>query len=64
MSGRRMYSKYSDEQVENRVKFFHKNFDINDMVQSLFNFKYNKLFGRMFQFVVLKISYSIKKEKF
>ena len=64
MSGRRMYSKYSDEQVENRVKFFHKNFDIDDMVQSLFNFKYNKLFGRMFQFVVLKISYMIKKEKF
>jgi len=59
-----MYSKYSDEQVENRVKFFHKNFDIDDMVQSLFNFKYNKLFGRMFQFVVLKISYMIKKEKF
>ena len=64
VSARRMYSKYSDEQVENRVKFFHKNFDIDDMVQSLFNFKYNKLFGRMFQFVVLKISYMIKKEKF
>ena len=64
ISGRRMYSKYSDIQVENRVKFFHKNFNIDDMVQSLFNFKYNKLFSRMFQFLLLKISYMMKKEKF
>ncbi len=64
VSARRMYSKYSDLQVENRVKFFHQNFNIDDMVQSLFNFKYNKVIARMFQFLALKLSYAIKKEKF
>lgn len=63
-SGRRMYSRYSDEQIENRVKFFHQKFSTDDMVQSLFNFKYNKMIGRVFQLLALKISYFIKKEKF
>ncbi|MBL4604600.1 MAG: NAD(P)/FAD-dependent oxidoreductase [Flavobacteriaceae bacterium] len=63
-SGRRMYSRYSDEQIENRVKFFYQNFTIDDMVQSLFNFKYNKVVGRVFQLLALKISYFLKKEKF
>lgn len=64
VSARRMYSRYSDEQVENRVKFFHKNFSIDNMVESLFNFKYNKVLSRMFQYFFLKLSYTIKKEKF
>ncbi|MFY0629068.1 MAG: NAD(P)/FAD-dependent oxidoreductase [Flavobacteriaceae bacterium] len=63
-SARRMYSRYSDEQIENRVKFFHQKFSTDDMVQSLFNFKYNKIIGRVFQLLALKISYFIKKEKF
>jgi len=63
-SGRRMYSRYSDKQIENRVKFFHQKFNIDDMVQSLFNFKYNKMAGRVFQLLALKISYFIKREKF
>lgn len=63
-SGRKMYSRYTDKQVENRVKFFYENFSIDDMIQSLFNFKYNKLFTRIFQYSFLKFSFLFKKEKF
>lgn len=64
VSARRMYSKYSDQQVENRVAFFHKNFSIDVLIDSLFNFKYNQIFSRIFQLIALKIQYSFKKEKF
>ena len=63
-SGRRMYSRYSDIQIENRVNFFHHNFSTDDMIQSLFNFKYNKVFTRVFQLVFLKLSYFFKGKKF
>jgi len=63
-SGRRMYSRYSDFQIENRVSFFHRNFSSDDMIQSLFNFKYNKVFTRVFQLVLLKLSYFFKGKKF
>lgn len=63
-SGRRMYNQYTDEQIENRVKYFHQKFSINDLIQSLFNFKYNKIFARVFQIVALKFSSFIKGEKF
>jgi flavin-dependent dehydrogenase len=64
VSARRMYSKYTDQQVENRVQFFHKNFSIDVLIESLFNFKYNRIFSRIFQFLFLKIRYAFKKEKF
>jgi len=63
-SGRRMYSRYTDNQIENRVRFFRKNFTIDDMIDSLFNFKYNKLFTRIFQYSLLKFKFLFKKEKF
>lgn len=63
-SGRRMYSRYTDNQVENRIQFFHKNFSIDDLIASLFNFKYNKLFTRVFQYSFLKLSFLLKKERF
>jgi len=63
-SARRMYSQYTDNQIENRVQFLHKNFNIDQMIDSLFNFKYNMLFVRFFQYAFLKISYIFKKEKF
>ena len=63
-SGRRMYSRYSDFQIENRVSFFHDNFSTDEMIQSLFNFKYNKVFIRVFQMISLKFSYFIKGKKF
>lgn len=63
-SAGRMYSRYTDNQVENRVRFFHKNFSIDDMIDSLFNFKYNKVFIRAFQYSLLKFQYLFKKERF
>jgi len=64
VSARRMYSKYTDQQVENRVQFFHKNFSIDVLIESLFNFKYNRMFSRIFQFLFLKMRYTFKREKF
>jgi flavin-dependent dehydrogenase len=63
-SGRRMYSRYTDEQVENRVQFFHKNFSTDDMIASLFNFKYNKIVIRIFKYAFLKWSFLLKKKNF
>lgn len=63
-SGRRMYSRYTDAQVENRVQFFYDNFNIDEMIASLFNFKYTKPFTRLFQYSFIKLSYLFKKEKF
>lgn len=63
-SARRMYSRYSDEQIENRVRFFHQKFNIDEMIQSLFNFKYNRVFTRVFQLVFLKLSFTFKGQKF
>jgi len=64
LSARRMYSRYSDEQVENRVQFFHKNFSIEDMIESLFNFKYNRVVLRFFQMLWLKTSFALRNKKF
>ena len=64
VSARRMYSKYTDQQVENRIQFFHKNFGIDMLIQSLFNFKYNQMLLRTFQYLLLKIRYFFRKEKF
>ena len=64
LSARRMYSRYSDEQVENRVQFFHKNFSTEDMIESLFNFKYNRVILRFFQMLWLKTSFALRNKKF
>lgn len=64
LSARRMYSRYSDEQVENRVQFFHKNFSTEDMIESLFNFKYNRVVLRFFQMLWLKTSFALRNKKF
>lgn len=63
-SAARMYSKYSDVQIENRIRFFHKNFSIDDMIDSLFNFKYNNVFLRALQYSYVKFIYFFKNEKF
>jgi digeranylgeranylglycerophospholipid reductase len=64
VSARRMYSKYSDEQIENRVHFFKQNFSIDILIDSLFNFKYNKMVFRIFSFLWLKLKYKFNKENF
>ena len=63
-SAARMYNKYSDAQVENRVKFLNKNFTIDQIIDSLFNFKYDRVFLRAIQYGWAKIRYLFKKEKF
>ena len=64
VSARRMYNRYTDDQVENRVQFFHKNFSLDEMIDSLFNFKYNKVFLRSFKYFIMKLSYKINKKSF
>jgi digeranylgeranylglycerophospholipid reductase len=64
VSARRMYSKYSDAQIENRVHFFKQNFSIDVLIDSLFNFKYNKMLFRIFSFLWLKLKYKFNKENF
>lgn len=64
LSAGRMYAKYTDEQVENRVAFFYKKFSIDALIDSLFNFKYNQLILRIFQIILLKIKFTFKKESF
>ena len=63
-SARRMYSRYTDNQVENRVNFLHKNFSTQNIIDSLFNFKYNKPLTRIFQYSFLKFQFLLKREKF
>ncbi|WP_299666762.1 NAD(P)/FAD-dependent oxidoreductase [uncultured Polaribacter sp.] len=64
VSARRMYSRYSDAQIENRVQFFQQNFSIDVLIDSLFNFKYNKMLSRIFSFLWLKLKYKFKKKDF
>ncbi|WP_299064138.1 NAD(P)/FAD-dependent oxidoreductase [uncultured Polaribacter sp.] len=64
VSSQRMYSKYTDIQIENRVKFFHENFSTDVLIDSLFNFKYNQIVLRFFQLIRLKIEFAFKKDRF
>ncbi len=64
VSSQRMYSKYTDIQIENRVKFFHENFSTDVLIDSLFNFKYNQIILRFFQLIRLKIEFAFKKDRF
>lgn len=63
-SAARMYSRYTDAQVENRVHFMNKNFTTDQIIDSLFNFKYDKVFLRAIQYSWVKLQYFFKKEKF
>ncbi len=63
-SAKRMYSRYSDEQIENRVQFFHQNLTTNQLIDNLFNFKYNQVFARIFKYLRLKILFKLKGKKF
>lgn len=64
VSSQRMYSKYTDIQIENRVQFFHENFSTDVLIDSLFNFKYNQVVLRFFQLIRLKIEFAFKKDRF
>jgi flavin-dependent dehydrogenase len=40
---KRMYTKYDDEKIESRVDYYHKNTDVNGLIDVLFNFKLNRV---------------------
>ena len=63
-SAGRMYSRYSDLQIENRVRFLNKNLTIDQIIDSLFNFKYDNVLLRALQYSLVKLQYFFKKEKF
>lgn len=61
VSSRRMYGKYNDEQIEKRIYYFHKSTDINGLIDTLFNFRFNRLIWRIFQVYYLKFKDNFKK---
>lgn len=61
VSSRRMYGKYTDDQIEKRIYYFHKSTDINSLIDTLFNFRFNKLVWRIFQVYYLKFKDNLKK---
>lgn len=63
-SAKRMYNRYTDEQVENRVRFIHQNFSTDQLIDNLFNFKYDRVFTRVFKFLWLKLQYKIQGKNF
>lgn len=64
VSSKRMYSKYTDDQIENRIRFFHQKTTIDDLINTLFNFKFNKIIIRIFQVYWLKIKFLFTGKKF
>lgn len=63
-SAARMYSRYTDLQVENRIRFLNKNLTIDQIIDSLFNFKYDNVLLRALQYSIVKLQYFFKREKF
>ncbi len=64
VSARRMYNRYSDLQIENRLQFLHKHFSIDVLIDSLFNFNYNKMFSRFFSYLWMKLKYKFNNKEF
>ncbi|MFY0603640.1 MAG: NAD(P)/FAD-dependent oxidoreductase [Flavobacteriaceae bacterium] len=64
VSSRRMYGKYTDEQIEKRIFYFHKSTNIDSLIDTLFNFRFNKLIWRIFQVYYLKFKDRWTNEKF
>ena len=64
VSSKRIYTKYTDEQIENRMQFYHQNADFNEIINALFYFKFRKLLTRIFQVYKAKISYFLSGQKF
>lgn len=60
-SCRRVYGKCTDEQIERRVGYIHQTTDIDSIIETLFNFKFNKIFSRVFEVLKLKLIYKFDK---
>ncbi len=61
VSSRRVYGKYTDEQVEKRMEYYHQSTDIDGVIDTLFYFKFKKVLGRVFDVYYLKLKNSFKK---
>lgn len=64
VSSKRVYIKYTDEQIENRMRFYHKTADFDEIINALFYFRFRKLLIRIFQVYKVKISYMLSGKKF
>lgn len=63
LSSRRMYGKYTDEQIEKRMGYFHKSTNIDDLIDTLFNFNFNRVVYRVLQVYYLRIKDKIIKKE-
>ncbi len=66
LSSKRVYGKYTDKQIEDRMKYYHKVTELDGVVDSLFNFKFRKLILRIIMVYHLKLKDKLglmKKER-
>ena len=55
LSSKRVYGKYTDKQIENRMRYYHQVTQLDGVVDSLFNFNFRKLFLRILMVYHLKL---------
>lgn len=58
LAARRVYTKYTDEQIEARMQAYHKITDIDVVINTLFEFKFSKVYHR-----IALLYYNLTKEK-
>lgn len=63
VSSRRMYDRYSDAQIERRIQYFHSNLTLDDLIDTLFNFRFDKIIFRIFQVYYFKFRDKILKKE-
>jgi len=64
VSSKRVYTKYTDEQIENRMRFYHQTADFDEIINALFYFKFRNLVKRVFQVYKTKIQYKLAGKTF
>ena len=64
VSSKRVYTKYTDEQIENRMRFYHSTADFDEIINALFYFKFRNLLKRVFQVYKTKIQYKLAGKTF
>ena len=64
VSSKRVYIKYTDEQIENRMRFYHQTADFDEILNALFYFRFRKILLRIFQVYKVKLSYMLSGKKF
>jgi len=64
VSSKRVYIKYTDEQIENRMRFYHKHASFEEIIDALFYFKFKNLLKRIFQVYKTKLSYKLSGKRF